>query len=139
MLMVSSAGMAAPSFRGGAEDPESARNLPRPRPVRLEHFQASDTTVRSERGDFVEVTISDTGAGIPADNLARVFERFYQVDKSRSHGRGTGLGLAIIKEIIDAHSGQIRAESKVNEGTKFVVLLPVTEADAQTLISARDF
>jgi signal transduction histidine kinase len=95
-----------------------------------------DTTVRSERGAFVEVSIADTGVGIPADDLDRIFERFYQVDKSRSRGRGTGLGLAIIKEIVDAHSGHIRAESKVGEGTKFVVLLPVTEADTQTLVSA---
>jgi signal transduction histidine kinase len=113
------------------------QNLPRPRTARSRQLLENDTSARSERGDFVEVSISDTGAGIAADDLTRIFERFYQVDKSRSRGQGTGLGLAIIKEIVDAHSGHIRAESEGGEGTKFVVLLPVTEADAQTLISIR--
>ena len=115
----------------------SVQNLPRPRHARLRQPGSDDTTVPSERGNFIEISISDTGVGIPKDDLARIFERFYQVDKSRSRGRGAGLGLAIIKEIVEAHSGHIRAESKVGAGTKFVVLLPVTEADAQTLISPR--
>jgi two-component system sensor histidine kinase ResE len=91
----------------------------------------------SNRGDFVEVNISDTGPGIPPEDLARIFERFYQVDKSRKRGRGTGLGLAISKEIIEAHGGYLRAESIQGLGTKFMILLPVTEADAKTLVSSR--
>jgi signal transduction histidine kinase len=114
-----------------------ARGLLRPRQVRPGLVQADVTTALSERGDFVEVSIADTGPGIPPDDLARIFERFYQVDKSRRRGRGTGLGLAIIKEIIDAHGGYIRAQSKEGTGTKFTVVLPITEADARTLVSSR--
>jgi len=101
------------------------------------HAPLRDKPGKPERGDFVEVSISDTGPGIPPEDLARIFERFYQVDKSRKRGKGAGLGLAIIKEIIDAHSGHIRAESVTGIGAKFTVLLPITEADARTLISAR--
>jgi len=114
-----------------------ARGLPRPRHIRPGTVQADVTTTLSERGDFVSVSISDTGPGIPPEALARIFERFYQVDKSRKRSGGAGLGLAIIKEIVDAHSGTVRAESVEGVGTKFTVLLPITEADARTLISAR--
>ena len=114
-----------------------ARNLPRPRHLKADLVQTSAATTLSERGDFVEVSISNTGPAIPPDDLARIFERFYQVDKSRKRGKGTGLGLAIIKEIVDAHSGSIRASSQEGIGTSFTVLLPITEADARTLISPR--
>ncbi len=114
-----------------------AKGLPRLRRMQAGLALRDATTTRSERGDFVEVNISDTGPGIPPDDLARIFERFYQVDKSRKRGRGTGLGLSIAKEIIEAHGGYVRAESIPEVGTKFTVFLPITEADAQTLISAR--
>jgi signal transduction histidine kinase len=138
-----------------------ARGLPRPRRVRPGSVRTDVSTAPSARGDFVEISIADTGPGIPPDDLSRVFERFYQVDKSRQHGRGTGLGLAIAKEIIEAHGGYIRAQSgfaaqsgftaqsgfatqsgsatqsEAGEGTKFTVILPLTEADASTLISSR--
>jgi signal transduction histidine kinase len=113
------------------------RGLPRPRRVRAGLVQPNATTAMSERGNFVEVSITDTGPGIPPDDLARIFERFYQVDKSRKRGKGAGLGLAISKEIIEAHGGYVRAESTPGSGTKFTVLLPLAEADAATLISAR--
>jgi len=73
----------------------------------------------------IEVSVADTGSGIPPEDLSRIFERFYQVDKSRRRkGKGAGLGLAIAKEIIQAHDGQIKAESVVGVGTKFTVTLP---------------
>jgi two-component system OmpR family sensor kinase len=73
----------------------------------------------------IEVSVADTGSGIPPEDLSRVFERFYQVDKSRQRkSKGAGLGLAIAKEIIQAHGGQIKAESVVGVGTKFTVALP---------------
>jgi signal transduction histidine kinase len=73
----------------------------------------------------VEVAVHDSGIGIPQNELARVFERFYQVDKARGPKRGTGLGLAIAKEIVSAHGGRIRAESVGDgHGTTFVVWLP---------------
>jgi signal transduction histidine kinase len=74
----------------------------------------------------VEVTVTDTGEGIPAEALPRIFERFYQVDKSRHRSRGAGLGLAITKEIVEAHGGTIVAESVVGLGTKLTVRLPVS-------------
>lgn len=113
------------------------QGVARPRQVRAGQVQPDVSTALSERGEFVEVSISDTGPGIAQDDLARIFERFYRVDKSRKRSRGTGLGLAITKEIIQAHGGYIHAESVEGVGTKFIVLLPVSEADVQTRISRR--
>ncbi len=79
--------------------------------------------------EAVEITVQDTGSGIPAEQLERIFERFYQVDASRARKedkRGTGLGLAIVKELVEAHNGRIEARSQVGEGTAFVVHLPTT-------------
>ena len=74
----------------------------------------------------VEISVADTGSGIPPEDLSRIFERFYQIDKSRARSKegSLGLGLAIVKEIVTAHGGTIRAESIVGLGTKFVVWLP---------------
>lgn len=80
----------------------------------------------------VEISVVDTGSGIPPEDLPRLFERFYQVDKSRVRsGRGSlGLGLAIVKEIVTAHGGSIRVESVVGLGTRFVVTLPIDKGKA---------
>lgn len=75
--------------------------------------------------DGVEIIIKDTGRGIPADDLPRIFERFYQVDKARGPSRGTGLGLAISHEIVQAHQGEIYVHSVVDKGTTFTVWLPL--------------
>jgi signal transduction histidine kinase len=79
---------------------------------------------RSEKG--IELQVTDTGIGIAPEHLGRIFERFYQVDGSstRRYG-GIGLGLALVKEIVEAHGGQITVESKLGEGTTFTVLLPI--------------
>ena len=82
---------------------------------------------RTDDGRAVEVTVTDTGAGIPAGALPRIFERFYQVDKSRQRSRGAGLGLAITKEIVEAHGGTVAVESVVGLGTRFTVRLPLWE------------
>jgi signal transduction histidine kinase len=74
-------------------------------------------------GGAVELTVSDTGAGIPAEHLARVFERFHRVEGSRT-GPGTGLGLAIVKHIAEAHGGRAVMESSEGEGTTVRVTLP---------------
>ena len=75
-------------------------------------------------GDNVVVSVSDTGIGIPADDLPHVFERFYKADKARS-GEGTGLGLAIAKHVIQAHGGKIWVESKPGKGSTFAFSLPL--------------
>lgn len=75
------------------------------------------------------LTVSDTGAGIAAEDLPRVFERFYQSDKSHQHGsgkRGSGLGLSICHSIVTALHGEIQVQSQPGQGTCFTVLLPTT-------------
>jgi two-component system phosphate regulon sensor histidine kinase PhoR len=75
-------------------------------------------------GDWVLVSVKDTGIGIPPEDLSRIFERFYKADRARSGG-GTGLGLAIAKHIVQAHGGQIWAESVEGKGSTFYFTLPV--------------
>ena len=80
-------------------------------------------------GRHYELFVRDTGTGIPADELPRLFERFYRVDKARSRELGgTGLGLAIVKHLVAAHNGAARVESRVNEGSTFYFTLPMDEA-----------
>jgi two-component system phosphate regulon sensor histidine kinase PhoR len=74
-------------------------------------------------GEWVLIAVRDTGVGIPADDLPRIFERFYKADRARSGG-GTGLGLAIAKHIVLAHDGRIWAESAEGRGSTFYVALP---------------
>jgi two-component system phosphate regulon sensor histidine kinase PhoR len=76
--------------------------------------------------DNIEIKISDTGMGIPARDLPRIFERFYKVDQARtaSGARGTGLGLAIAKHIVEGHGGKIWAESVEGKGSIFYFTLP---------------
>jgi two-component system, OmpR family, sensor kinase len=77
-------------------------------------------------GPVAELTVADTGVGIPAEHLPHIFERFYRVDRARSHGHGsTGLGLAIVKQVADAHGGQVRVRSEPDAGTTFTVALPI--------------
>jgi len=79
----------------------------------------------TDLGEEVQVAVSDTGIGIPAAELTRVFDRFYQVDSSSTrHYRGTGLGLTICKHIIEYHHGRIWAESEEGKGSTFFFVLP---------------
>jgi len=75
--------------------------------------------------DITEISVKDTGNGIPEEDLPYIFERFYRADKSRNRlTGGAGIGLTITKAIVEAHKGKIQVQSKVNEGTEFIVLLP---------------
>lgn len=87
-------------------------------------------TARTYDGQWVEGIIQDNGPGIAADELPRIFERFYQVEKSRARGdgrRGSGLGLAIVRELVEAHGGQVFAFSRPGRGTTFTVRLPASQ------------
>ena len=75
--------------------------------------------------ESVQITIKDTGVGIPSTHLPNIFNRFYRVDSSRSiHSGGIGLGLAIVKSIIDLHRGTIKINSQINTGTSVSIQLP---------------
>lgn len=82
--------------------------------------------LRAPEAAVVEVVVQDTGAGIAADDLPRIFERFYRADKSRQLQRrqGAGLGLAIVQELVHLHDGRIHARSEPGKGSAFVVRLP---------------
>lgn len=84
----------------------------------------ADVDVRSSGGDIV-VTVSDTGIGVPADSIDRIFERFYRADKSHSRKiGGTGLGLSIVKHGVSLHGGSITVKSSEGSGTTFTMALP---------------
>ena len=88
----------------------------------------SDGTIRIEAQDFgpdVHVVVSDTGEGIPAEDLPRIFEQFYRGDRARSRDEsGSGLGLSIAERIVAAHGGRIWVESVVGRGSTFTFTLP---------------
>jgi signal transduction histidine kinase len=77
--------------------------------------------------ESVRITVSDTGAGIDPGQLQHIFQKFFQADnQAQAAVKGTGLGLAIAKEIVEAHGGNISAESERGAGSTFTVLLPIT-------------
>jgi signal transduction histidine kinase len=80
----------------------------------------------SPRDSDIVLEVSDTGAGIPPDQLPRIFQKFYQADnQAKASAKGTGLGLAIAKEIVEAHGGSISASSEAGHGATFTIVLPV--------------
>ena len=88
----------------------------------------------------MELSITDTGSGVPEEALPRLFDRFYQVDPSRAggEGRGAGLGLAIVQEIVQAHGGKIGVRSQVGHGTTFVIHLPLAQgSQAATTVTRK--
>lgn len=108
------------------------------------HYSASGSQVgvgvRSAPDDprVVEVRVTDQGTGIPAEEHARVFERFYRVDDSRSrHTGGTGLGLSIVKHAVRSHGGEVSLWSQPGEGSTFAIRLPMAESPPESESSSR--
>ena len=86
-------------------------------------------SIKHEGGVRDKISVEDTGEGIPAHHLDRLFERFYRVDRARSRELGgTGLGLAIVKHLARAHDGEVTVESRFGEGTSFTIELPANVA-----------
>jgi len=91
------------------------------------HYSPQNAAIRLEamhQNGVVRISVSDSGPGIPPEDLSRVFERFYRVDKSRARPGGTGLGLAIVKHLVELHGGQAVAENRPEGGARFVITLP---------------
>lgn len=89
--------------------------------------EGGQITLSAEAKDSgVRISVADTGSGIPSEDLPYVFERFWKGDRSRTHqdGGGSGLGLAISRQLVQAHGGQIHAESEPGKGTRFLIDLP---------------
>jgi two-component system, OmpR family, sensor histidine kinase VicK len=86
-----------------------------------------EITLSSEtQSGYLRIVVADKGTGIPEEELPRVFERFYRMDKARSRKLGgSGLGLPIAKTILETHGGYIEAESRVGEGTRMSVYIPL--------------
>jgi len=84
------------------------------------------TTIKTQEEDTaIKIMVSDTGIGIPEEEIQHIFERFYRVDKEHSKkSGGTGLGLAITHRIVKAHNGEIIVKSSVGKGSKFTIVLP---------------
>ena len=81
----------------------------------------------AQEGSWVRVSVTDIGEGIPAEDLANIFERFYRVDQSRTRATGgSGLGLTIARRLVEAHGGEINAQSEPGKGSCFSFTLPVT-------------
>lgn len=107
----------------------------------IKHTPAGDTVMITSETEIgtVLVHVQDSGPGIPPEEAARIFERFYQLDKARKGGpaHSVGLGLAIASQIVQAHGGEITVKSEVGKGSVFTVRLPVSRPDEGTLASRR--
>ena len=91
------------------------------------------------RRRFVAIEVADTGIGIPRDDLPRIFERFYRVDKARSRELGgTGLGLSIVKHLVQSIGGQVNVNSRVGSGTQFTVHVPRCRPDRHETLQCHE-
>ncbi len=96
----------------------------------IRHTRDGRVEVTAHRtGDWIEAAVTDTGEGIPSQELGRIFERFYRADKSRRRKGGVGLGLPIVREVVRLHGGDVTAESVLGLGSRFTVRLPAREGN----------
>jgi signal transduction histidine kinase len=92
------------------------------------HNGGTITVSVSELDDWIEISVIDTGEGIPPEDTPLIFERFYRADKSRARSSGgTGLGLTIARRLVETHGGKISVESKLDEGSRFFFTIPVAK------------
>ncbi|MCT8977148.1 ATP-binding protein [Clostridium sp. CX1] len=85
-----------------------------------------------DKGEFVEISIRDTGIGIPENKLEFIFERFAQVDRSTTRKKeGSGIGLALVKSLVEMHEGTICAKSELGKGSEFIITLPVKSSNEE--------
>jgi two-component system phosphate regulon sensor histidine kinase PhoR len=119
-----------PSVEGDRDYLRSALNHLVENAIKFSQPTGSTITLKAEiQGDRVLLSVSDQGRGIPPDEMNHIFEPFYQVDRERYEDQGAGSGLAIVHGIVELHNGKVRVESKVGEGSTFVVALPIAEND----------
>ena len=86
------------------------------------------TVIARQQDSWVEVSVMDTGEGIPAEDVPNIFERFYRVDKSRVRATGgSGLGLTIAKRLVEAHGGKIEVQGELRKGSRFSFTVPISE------------
>jgi signal transduction histidine kinase len=116
---------ALPSIEGDGRRLEQAFTNLIDNAVRHTPKGGSITVRAAAQNGAVRVAVHNTGSYIPPDELPRIFERFFQADPSRTRGKGAGLGLAIASEVVQAHRGAISASSDQQDGTEFVVTLPL--------------
>jgi signal transduction histidine kinase len=99
-------------------------------------FAPQDSHVRAaagRNGDWIWIAVEDEGPGIPTNQQRRIFDRLWRADKSRSRGRGgSGLGLAIVRQVAEAHNGDVRVFSKPGSGSTFVLWIPVHPGNQST-------
>lgn len=99
--------------------------------IKYTHSGGSVHVALARENDEVCVHVSDTGIGIMQQDLSRIFERFYRVDKARSRETGgTGLGLSIVKHIVESHGGHVMVESEFNRGSTFTIALPNIDCES---------
>jgi signal transduction histidine kinase len=83
-----------------------------------------------DQGDNVQISVKDTGVGIPEDKLQVIFERFRQADNSLSRDHeGSGIGLSLVKALVEMHGGTIKVKSSLGQGSEFIIKLPVRRTD----------
>ena len=88
--------------------------------------------VEGQQQGKVVTVVEDTGEGIPPEELARIFDQFYQVSSSSAPTRGSGLGLTIAKKLVELHGGQLWVRSQLGKGSEFAFTLPASEVGAST-------